>query len=105
MINYIRPGFNSWKYEYLSRIWNFYCYQRQNAFVLEKIIGYHNLLINNEPRCFTQLISQEIMVIDLALFTIILEPLTLWEISEEYPALLDHGLILLHWEDVDISLS
>lgn len=34
-----------------------------------------------------------------------LGPLTLWEIPEEYPALLDHEVILLRWEDIDIRLS
>lgn len=30
--------------------------------------------------------------------------MTLWEIPEEYPALSDHELILLRWEDIDTSL-
>lgn len=31
--------------------------------------------------------------------------MTLWEIPEEHPALSDHELILLRWEDADIGLS
>ncbi len=31
--------------------------------------------------------------------------MTLWEIPEKYPALSDHELIFLRWEDVDLNLS
>lgn len=30
--------------------------------------------------------------------------MTLWEISEEYPAISDHELLLLRWEDIDVGL-
>lgn len=39
-------------------------------------------------------------MIDLALSTAELSLLTLWEILEEYPALSDHELIVLHWENI-----
>lgn len=44
-------------------------------------------------------------MIDLTLSTIELDLLTLWEILEDYSALSNHELILLHWEDKDINLS
>lgn len=49
--------------------------------------------------------SREISVINLALFMAALGPLTLWKILEKYPALSDYKLILLYWEDINISLS
>ncbi len=75
-----------------SPVWNAYCHQKQNASVLEEIIDEYGLLVNNEPRRSTRPVSQ---VIDLALSTPALGPLTLWEIPEEYPTLSDHELILL----------
>lgn len=44
-------------------------------------------------------------MIDIALTTENLEPLTLWEIPEEYPSLSDHELILLQWEDLSSDAS
>ena len=88
-----------------SPVWNPYCHQKQNASVLEEIIDEYGLLVNNEPRRSTWPVSQGISVIDLALSTAALGPLTLWETPEEYPALSDHELILLRWEDIDHSLS
>lgn len=37
--------------------------------------------------------------------TIELGPLSLWEIPEDYPSLLDHELIVLRWEDMGYDLS
>ena len=59
------------------------------------MIDEYGLLVNNESGCFTWPISQGTLVIDLALSMAELGPLTLWEIPEEYSALLDHKLILL----------
>ena len=69
------------------------------------MIEEYSLLINNEPGRSTRPLSQGISVIDLVLTTAALGPLTLWEIPEEYPALSDHELIFLRWEDVDLNLS
>ena len=88
-----------------SPIWNPYYHRRQNAFVLEELIEKFCLLINNKLSHPTRPTSQGLSVIDLAFSTTKLGLLTLWEISEEYPALSDHELILLHWEDADIRLS
>ena len=88
-----------------SPMWNPHCHQKQNTSILEDIIDQYGLLINNEPGRSTRPMSQGISVIDLALSTAVLRPLTLWEISEKYPALSDHELILLRWEDIDVSLS
>ena len=88
-----------------SPIRNPHCYQRQNASVLEEIIDHYGFLVNNESGHSTRPIGQAISVIDLALSTAALGPLTLWEIPEEYPTLSDHELILLRWEDIDVSLS
>ena len=88
-----------------SFVWNPHCHRKQNASVLEELIDQFGLLINNEPGRSTRPISQGISVIDLALSTSELGPLTLWEIPEDYPALSNHELILLRWEDVDVSLS
>ena len=86
-----------------SSILNPYCHQQQNTSVLKEIIDQYNLLVNNEPGRATRPSSQGISVIDLALSTMELGPLTLWEIPEEYPSLSDHELILLRWEDNDIG--
>ena len=88
-----------------SPVGNPQCYRRQNASVLEELIDQFGLLITNEPGSSTRPTSQGISVIDLALSTAELGPLTLWEIPEEYPALSDHELILLRWEDIDVALS
>ena len=59
------------------------------------MIEEYDLLINNKPGRSTQPLSQGISVINLALTTVALGPLTLWKISEKYLALLDHELIFL----------
>lgn len=70
-----------------SPVWNSYYYQKQNAFILKKIIDKYGLLVNNKPRCSTQVVSPTILVINLTLSTSKLRFLTLWKILKEYPAL------------------
>ena len=60
----------------------------------------YELIVNNNTDFPTRPRSQGISIIDLALTTASLGPLTLWEIPEEYPSLSDHELILLQWEDL-----
>ena len=88
-----------------SPIWNPHCHKTQNASILEELIDKFSLLINNKPGYPTCPTSQGISVINLALSIVKLGPLTLWEIPKEHPALSDHELILLRWEDADIGLS
>lgn len=40
-------------------------------------------------------------IIDLALTSLDLGPLRVWEIPEEYLSLSDHELILVEWEDIE----
>ena len=80
-----------------SPVWNPHYYRRQNALVLEELIEKFDLLINRPS-------SHNVSIIDLALSTVELGPLTLWEIPEEYPALSDHELIVFCWEDIDPNL-
>ena len=84
-----------------SPIWNPHCQRRQNATILEDLIEQFGLFISNEPGRSTRPSSREVSVIDLALSSIELGPLTLWEIPEEFPSLSDHELIVLRWEDID----
>ncbi len=88
-----------------SPLWKPHCQRRQNAAILEDFIDQFALIINNEPGRSTRPASQGVSVIDLALSTTELGPLTLWEIPEDYPALSDYELILLRWEDIDVNLS
>ncbi len=88
-----------------SQVWNLHCHRRQNAAILEEHIDKFSLLINNEPECAICPSSQTISVIDLALSTVDLDPLTLWEIPEECPVLSDHELIVLCWEDIDQNVT
>lgn len=69
------------------------------------MIDEYGVLVNNKPEHSTQPVSQETLVIDLALSTAEFGPLTLWEIPEEYLALSDRELILSRWKDIDVSLS
>lgn len=80
--------------------WNSHCNRRQNAGPLEELIDTYELIVNNDTDRPTQPASQGISIIDPALTTENLGPLTLWEIPEEYPSLSDHELILLQWEDL-----
>lgn len=88
-----------------SPVWNLHCHKKQNASVLEESIDQFGLLINNKPGCSTWPISQGISVIVLAIFMAERGPLTLWGIPEDYRALSDYKLILLRWENMDVSLS
>lgn len=84
-----------------SPIWNSHCNRRQNATILEELIEQFEPLINSKPGRATRPSSREVLVIDLALSTVELVPLILWEIPEKYPSLSDHELIVLRWEDMD----
>ena len=90
-----------------SPSWNPHCTRRQNAGPLEELIDKFELIVNNNTDFATRPASQGISIIDLALSTGNLGPLTLWEIPEEYPSLSDHELVLLQWDDLrsDIGTS
>ena len=88
-----------------SPIWNPHCRRRQNVAILEDLIEQFGLLVNNEPGRITQPLSREVSIIDLALSSAQLGPLTLWEIPEEHPSYSDHELIVLRWEDVEYNLT
>ena len=75
--------------------WNPYCVNRQNAGPLEEHIDKYELIVNNNTDFPTWPQSTGKSIIDLALTTTTLGPLTLWEILEEYPSMSDHELILL----------
>ena len=87
-----------------SPIWNPYCRGRKNAKPLKEFIEKFNLLINNESGRTTRPASDGVSIIDLALSTVELSFLTLWEIPKDYPSLSDHELILLRWEDINHDL-
>ena len=65
--------------------------------------GLHLLVTSRNEPDSTRPTSQGVSVIDLALSTVELSPLILWEIPEKYPALSDDELILLGWEDIDVK--
>ncbi len=88
-----------------SPSWNPHCIRRQNSRPLEDLIDKYELIINNNTDYPTRPRSQGISIINLALSTASLGPLTLWEIPEEYPSVSDHELILLQWEDLRHSES
>ncbi len=75
--------------------WNPHYVRRQNAGPLEELIDRYELIVNNNTDFPTRPRSSGISIIDLALTTAALGPLTLWEIPEEYPSVSDHELILL----------
>ena len=83
-----------------SSSWNPHCHRRQNAGPLEELIETYELIVNNDTDFPARPGSQRFSIIDLALTTENLGPLTLWEIVEEYPSLSDHELILLQWKDL-----
>lgn len=84
-----------------STSWNPHCVRRQNAGPLEELIDKYELIFNNNTDFPTRPQSPRISIIDLALTTAALGPLTLWEIPEEYPLVSDHELILLQWADLN----
>ena len=78
-----------------SPVFNSHYHRRQNAIILEKLINQFRILINNEPRSAIRPLSRDISIINLALSSLELCSLNLWEISEEYPSLSDHEFIVL----------
>lgn len=88
-----------------SPSWNSHCTRRQNAGPLEELIDIFELIVNNSPDIPTRPASQGVSIIDLALITGLLGPLTLWEVSEKYPSVSDHEFILLQWDDLPSDTS
>ena len=86
-----------------SPMWNPRCHQRQYAGPLEELIERYELLVNNDIDVPTRLASRGVSIIDLALISLDLGLLRVWEIPEEYPSLSDHELILLEWENIDLG--
>ena len=82
-----------------SPIWNPHCQQNINAGPIEELIESYELIVNNNTDFPTRPSSPKISIIDLALTSLDLGPLRIWEIPEEYPSLSDHQLILIEWED------
>ena len=70
---------------------------------MEELIETYDLFVNNNTDFPTQPSSREFSIIDLALTSPDLGILRVWEISEEYPSLLDYELIFLEWEDLEIK--
>lgn len=81
-------------------MWNLHCHQKQNARSLETLIETYELLINNDSDYTTRPSSAEISIINLALTSLELGPLHIWEIPEKYPSLSDHELILVEWDKI-----
>ena len=78
-----------------SLSWNPDCLRWQNVGPLENLIVWYELIVNNHTDYSIRPQSQGILIIDLALTTTSFEPLTFWEILEEYLSVLDHKVILL----------
>lgn len=78
-----------------SPSWNPHCGKRQNAKPLKHLIDKYKLIVNNNTDYFTCPQSQRISIIDLALTTASLGPLTLWESPVDYSLVSDNELILL----------
>lgn len=79
-----------------SSIWNPHCWQNVNTGSLKELIESYELIVNKDTDFFTRPSSPGISIIDLALTSPELGLLRVWEIPEEYPALLsDHELILM----------
>jgi ribonuclease HI len=74
-----------------------------SAKVLEELVDKYQLIINNQLGTYTRKASKA--VLDLALTTIEMGPLTTWEIPEGYPSLSDHELIVLEWADLNIGVD
>ena len=75
--------------------------QKMNAGPLEELIESYELIVYNDTDFPTRPSSPGISIIDLTITSPNLGPVRVWEISEEYPSLLDHELILIEWEDID----
>ena len=78
-----------------STMWNSHCRQSKNANPLKELIESFELVVNNDIDFPTRPSSQGISIIDLAITSLELGVLQFWEISEEYPSLSDHELILI----------
>ena len=85
-----------------SPMWNPHCRQKVNAGPLEELLESYELIVNNDTDFPTRPSSPGISIIDLALTSLELGPLRVWEILEEYPSLSDHEFILMEWEEIDI---
>ena len=67
-----------------SPVWNPYCHRRKNAGPLEELIDSYELIVNNDPDYATRPSSQgSLSIIDLALTSPELGPLSVGEIPEE----------------------
>ena len=66
---------------------------------MEELIESYKLIVNNDTDFLTRPLSSGISI-DLAITSLDLDPLCIWEIPEEYPSLSDHELILIEWEDI-----
>jgi hypothetical protein len=74
---------------------------RTNAAPLEALIEDFNLYINNDSDTPTRPKSTPgISIIDLALTTQGLGPLSTWAIDQDHPTGSDHEVIVLGWEDL-----
>ena len=67
------------------------------------MIEIYDLIVNNDTDFLTCLASYGIFIIDLALTSPKLDLLWVWEIPEKYPSFLDHELILMEWEDIQLE--
>ena len=78
-----------------SLSWNLDCIRQQNAGPLENLINKYKLIVNNNTNFATRSQSQRNFIIDLALTTTSLRPLTLSKIDKKYLLVLNHEFILL----------
>jgi endonuclease/exonuclease/phosphatase family metal-dependent hydrolase len=84
-----------------SHLWNPQVRARTNAAPLEALIEDFNLYINNDSDTPTRPKSTPgISIIDLALTTPGLGPLSTWAIDQDHPTGSDHEVIVLGWEDL-----
>lgn len=60
-----------------SSVWNSYCHKRENTTIFEEIIKQFRLFINNKPTRATRPSTKDVSIIDLALLSTQLGPLTL----------------------------
>ena len=78
-----------------SSMWNPHCQRKINAGPLEELIESYELIVNNDTEFPTRPSSPGISIINLALTSLDLGPLRVWEIPEKYPSLSNHELILV----------
>ena len=84
-----------------SPLYNFNYHQRQNAGSLKELIETYKLLVSNNIDFSIRPGSLRRSIIDLALTSLGLGVLYVWEIPKEYPSLFDYKLIFLKWEDME----